>query len=82
MTPARQVAILSSARNGGWDAHSGSAFSGKDFSKFDRSAAYVAQWVARSLVAAGLAQRALVQFLYTFGVAVPLSVYVDSYGTS
>lgn len=67
---------------GGWGAHGGGAFSGKDFSKVDRSAAYAARWVAKSLVAAGLAKRALVQFSYAIGVAEPLSIFVDTYGTS
>lgn len=67
---------------GGWGAHGGGAFSGKDFSKVDRSAAYAARWVAKSIVAAGLARRALVQFSYAIGVAEPLSIYVDTYGTS
>ncbi|KAJ8480714.1 hypothetical protein ONZ45_g15561 [Pleurotus djamor] len=66
---------------GGWGAHGGGAFSGKDFSKVDRSAAYTARWIAKSLVAAGLARRALVQLSYAIGVAHPLSVYVDTYGT-
>merc|ERR1711900_86419 len=67
---------------GGWGAHGGGAFSGKDFSKVDRSAAYVARWVAKSLVNAKLARRALVQLSYAIGVAEPLSIYVDTYGTS
>ncbi|PHH67217.1 hypothetical protein CDD81_2986 [Ophiocordyceps australis] len=67
---------------GGWGAHGGGAFSGKDFSKVDRSAAYVGRWIAKSLVAAGLCRRALVQLSYAIGVAEPLSIYVDSYGTS
>jgi len=67
---------------GGWGAHGGGAFSGKDFSKVDRSAAYAARWVAKSLVNAGLARRVLVQFSYAIGVAEPLSVFVESYGTS
>ncbi|KAL1861742.1 methionine adenosyltransferase sam2 [Diaporthe australafricana] len=67
---------------GGWGAHGGGAFSGKDFSKVDRSAAYLARWVAKSLVAAGLARRALVQLSYAIGVAEPLSVFVETYGTS
>jgi len=66
---------------GGWGAHGGGAFSGKDFSKVDRSAAYTARWIAKSLVAAGLARRALVQLSYAIGVADPLSIYVDTYGT-
>ncbi|KAH8592391.1 S-adenosylmethionine synthetase [Bisporella sp. PMI_857] len=67
---------------GGWGAHGGGAFSGKDFSKVDRSAAYVARWIAKSLVNAKLARRALVQLSYAIGVAEPLSIFVDSYGTS
>ncbi|KAK6957445.1 S-adenosylmethionine synthase [Daldinia eschscholtzii] len=67
---------------GGWGAHGGGAFSGKDFSKVDRSAAYLARWIAKSLVNAGLAKRALVQLSYAIGVAEPCSIYVDSYGTS
>ncbi|KAB5530497.1 S-adenosylmethionine synthetase [Coniochaeta sp. 2T2.1] len=67
---------------GGWGAHGGGAFSGKDFSKVDRSAAYVGRWIAKSLVAAGLCRRALVQLSYAIGVAEPLSIYVDTYGTS
>eukprot|EP00127_Corallochytrium_limacisporum_P003072 Clim_evm1s146 gene=Clim_evmTU1s146 len=66
---------------GGWGAHGGGAFSGKDWSKVDRSAAYAARWVAKSLVAAGLARRCLVQLSYAIGVAKPLSIYVDTYGT-
>jgi len=66
---------------GGWGAHGGGAFSGKDPSKVDRSAAYAARWIAKSLVAAGLARRALVQISYAIGVAEPLSIFVDSYGT-
>lgn len=66
---------------GGWGAHGGGAFSGKDPSKVDRSAAYAARWVARSLVDAGLVRRCLVQVSYGIGLAHPLSVYVDSYGT-
>lgn len=67
---------------GGWGAHGGGAFSGKDFSKVDRSAAYAARWVAKSLVNAGIARRCLVQFSYAIGVAEPLSVFVETYGTS
>lgn len=66
---------------GGWGAHGGGAFSGKDPSKVDRSAAYAARWVARSLVDAGLVRRCLVQVSYAIGLAHPLSVFVDSYGT-
>lgn len=66
---------------GGWGAHGGGAFSGKDPTKVDRSAAYAARWVAKSLVAAGLASRVLVQLSYAIGVAKPLSIYINSYGT-
>lgn len=66
---------------GGWGAHGGGAFSGKDTSKVDRSAAYAARWAAKSLVAAGLAKRCLVQVSYAIGVVQPLSMFVDSYGT-
>jgi S-adenosylmethionine synthetase len=66
---------------GGWGAHGGGAFSGKDPSKVDRSAAYAARWIAKSVVAAGLADRAIVQISYAIGVAKPLSVFVDTYGT-
>lgn len=66
---------------GGWGAHGGGAFSGKDTTKVDRSAAYAARWVAKSLVHAKLCRRALVQLSYAIGVNYPLSVYVDSYGT-
>merc|ERR1712012_929247 len=67
---------------GGWGAHGGGAFSGKDYTKVDRSAAYAARWVAKSLVKAGLAKRCLVQVSYAIGVAEPLSIAIDSYGTS
>eukprot|EP00923_Selenidium_pygospionis_P058554 GHVN01102845.1.p1 GENE.GHVN01102845.1~~GHVN01102845.1.p1 ORF type:complete len:443 (+),score=73.24 GHVN01102845.1:183-1511(+) len=67
---------------GGWGAHGGGAFSGKDSTKVDRSAAYAARWAAKSLVAAGFARRVLVQVSYSIGIAQPLSMYVDSYGTA
>ncbi|OJD30528.1 s-adenosylmethionine synthase [Diplodia corticola] len=67
---------------GGWGAHGGGAFSGKDYSKVDRSAAYLARWIAKSLLKAGLARRALVQLSYAIGVAEPLSLFVETYGTS
>lgn len=66
---------------GGWAPHGGGAFSGKDPSKVDRSAAYYARYVAKSVVAAGLAHRVLVQVSYAIGLPDPLSIYVDSYGT-
>lgn len=67
---------------GGWGAHGGGAFSGKDYSKVDRSAAYLARWIAKSLVNAKLARRALVQLSYAIGVSEPLSLFVETYGTS
>jgi S-adenosylmethionine synthetase len=66
---------------GGWGAHGGGAFSGKDYSKVDRSAAYAARWVAKSLVKAGLCRRVLVQVAYAIGIAKPLSLFIDDYGT-
>jgi S-adenosylmethionine synthetase len=66
---------------GGWGAHGGGAFSGKDPTKVDRSGAYAARWIAKSLVASGLCKRCLVQVSYAIGVAEPLSVHVDTYGT-
>jgi len=66
---------------GGWGAHGGGAFSGKDPTKVDRSGAYAARWVAKSLVAAKLCDRCLVQVSYAIGVAQPLSIHVDTYGT-
>ena len=66
---------------GGRGAHGGGAFSGKDPSKVDRSAAYAARYLAKNLVAAGIAEEALVQLAYAIGVAEPVSVYVNSYGT-
>ena len=67
---------------GGRGAHGGGAFSGKDPSKVDRSAAYAARYIAKNLVAAGVAEECLVQLAYAIGVAEPVSVYVDTYGTS
>jgi len=66
---------------GGWGAHGGGAFSGKDPSKVDRSAAYAARWAAKSLVKAGLCNRVLIQVSYAIGVAEPLSINVETYGT-
>jgi S-adenosylmethionine synthetase len=66
---------------GGWGAHGGGAFSGKDPSKVDRSAAYAARWAALSLVKAGLCNRCLIQVSYAIGVATPLSINVETYGT-
>ena len=67
---------------GGMGRHGGGAFSGKDPSKVDRSAAYAARWVAKNLVAAGIATRAEVQLAYAIGVAEPVSIRVDTFGTS
>jgi S-adenosylmethionine synthetase len=66
---------------GGWGAHGGGAFSGKDPTKVDRSAAYACRWMAKSVVKAGLCKRALVQLSYAIGVAKPLSLFVETYGT-
>ena len=67
---------------GGRGAHGGGAFSGKDPSKVDRSAAYAARWIAKHLVAAGVAHEALVQVSYAIGVAEPVSLYVNTNGTA
>merc|ERR1712151_1163779 len=66
---------------GGWAPHGGGAFSGKDPTKVDRSAAYYARFVAKSIVANKLSHRALVQVSYTIGLADPLSIHIDTYGT-
>jgi S-adenosylmethionine synthetase len=66
---------------GGAAPHGGGAFSGKDPTKVDRSAAYAARYLAKNVVAAGLADRCLIQLAYAIGVAYPLSVYVDTFGT-
>ena len=66
---------------GGWGAHGGGAFSGKDPTKVDRSAAYMTRWVAKSLVAAKLAKRVLIQVSYAIGVPEPLSININTYGT-
>ncbi len=67
---------------GGAARHGGGAFSGKDPSKVDRSAAYAARWVARNIVAAGMAQRCEVQLAYAIGVADPVSIMIETFGTS
>jgi len=66
---------------GGYGAHGGGAFSGKDPSKVDRSAAYAARWVAKNIVAAGLATHCVIQLSYAIGVAKPISIHVDTYGS-
>jgi S-adenosylmethionine synthetase len=67
---------------GGWGRHGGGAFSGKDPSKVDRSAAYMGRWVAKNIVAAGLATHAEIQFAYAIGHPKPVSVRVDTFGTA
>ena len=67
---------------GGKGAHGGGAFSGKDPSKVDRSAAYATRWIAKNLVAAGVAKQVLVQVSYAIGVAKPMGIYVNTYGTA
>ena len=67
---------------GGKGAHGGGAFSGKDPSKVDRSAAYAARWIAKNMVAAGVSSEILVQISYAIGVAEPVSIYVNTYGKS
>lgn len=67
---------------GGASRHGGGAFSGKDCTKVDRSAAYAARWVAKNVVAAGLAKRCEIQLAYAIGIARPLSVMVDTFGTA
>ena len=67
---------------GGMGRHGGGAFSGKDCTKVDRSGAYAARWVAKNVVAAGLADRCEVQIAYAIGVAKPVSVMVDTFGTN
>ena len=66
---------------GGTGRHGGGAFSGKDPTKVDRSAAYAARWVAKNLVAAGVAKRLEVELAYAIGVAKPVSIAVDTFGT-
>jgi S-adenosylmethionine synthetase len=67
---------------GGMGRHGGGAFSGKDPTKVDRSAAYYARYIAKNIVAAGVARRCEVQIAYAIGVAQPVGVYVDTFGTS
>ena len=66
---------------GGWARHGGGAFSGKDPTKVDRSAAYAARWVAKNIVAAGLAEKCEIQLAYAIGVAHPVSIMSDTFGT-
>ena len=67
---------------GGMGRHGGGAFSGKDCTKVDRSAAYAARWVAKNVVAAGLADRCEIQIAYAIGMAKPVSVMVETFGTN
>lgn len=67
---------------GGYSRHGGGAFSGKDPTKVDRSGAYAARWVAKNIVAAQLAKKCEVQIAYAIGVANPVSIMVDDFGTS
>ncbi len=67
---------------GGWERHGGGAFSGKDPSKVDRSAAYFARYVAKNVVAAGLAEHCSIQVAYAIGVAQPVGIFVNTYGTA
>ena len=67
---------------GGKGAHGGGAFSGKDPSKVDRSAAYAARYIAKNMVAAGVADEILIQLAYAIGIAEPVSIFVNTYGTS
>ncbi len=66
---------------GGAGRHGGGAFSGKDATKVDRSGAYAARWAAKNVVAAGLARRCEIQLAYAIGVAEPVSIHVDTFGT-
>lgn len=66
---------------GGWGGHGGGAFSGKDSTKVDRSGAYAARWIAKSLVHNKLCERCMVQVAYGIGITDPVSIYVDSYNT-
>ena len=67
---------------GGWGRHGGGAFSGKDPSKVDRSAAYMGRWVAKNVVAAGLASRCEIQFAYAIGYPDPVSMNINTFGTN
>src|SRR5690606_18553899 len=67
---------------GGWGRHGGGAFSGKDPTKVDRSAAYMARYIAKNIVAAGIASECEVQLAYAIGVAEPVSIRIDTHGTA
>ena len=81
LSSAAPTAIPAVDTYGGYFSHGGGAFSGKDPTKVDRSAAYMARYMAKNLVAAGLATKVQVQLAYAIGVAQPVSLRVDSYGT-
>ena len=66
---------------GGWGAHGGGAFSGKDATKVDRSASYMARHIAKSIVTNGLAKKCEIQLSYAIGIARPVSIYVETFGT-
>ncbi len=66
---------------GGWVPHGGGAFSGKDPTKVDRSGAYAARWIAKNIVAAGLAERCTIQLAYAIGEPLPVSIMADAHGT-
>jgi len=67
---------------GGWGRHGGGAFSGKDATKVDRSACYAARYIAKNIVASGVAEICEIQLAYAIGVAEPVSVFIDTFGTS
>ena len=76
-----KIYVNPTGRFGGYSRHGGGAFSGKDPTKVDRSAAYAARWIAKNIVAAGLAEKCEIQLAYAIGVAKPVSVLVDTFGT-
>ena len=78
----KREVILTTVPAGGMGRHGGGAFSGKDPTKVDRSAAYASRWVAKNVVAAGLAKKCEVQLAYAIGVAHPVSIMVDTFGTA
>lgn len=67
---------------GGWGGHGGGAFSGKDWTKVDRSGCYLARWIAKSLVASKIVDRCLIELSYVIGIAQPISLFIDDFGTS
>jgi len=81
INPSGKFIIGGPQGDAGWGAHGGGAFSGKDPTKVDRSAAYVCRQMAKSIVKSGLSKRALVQLSYAIGVAKPLSLFVETYGS-